>query len=309
MNPWDIELTVVTGLAYALSEQRALARDVERGLRRRLRRGAYVLEAEVAGLTPDALALLQMRAFAATSEQQPVFSHWSAVLLHGLPFLVSRTDLVDVTDDARTRPFEGSRLHRFPLGDGEIEQMNGLLCTSLLRTTVDVAGSAPYPEGVVVADAALRRSGSSRSDLEASVDRAGPRRAAARIGAVVRFADGASESAAESISRVTMHRLGLPAPVLQHEFFDADGFAARVDFWFPDARAAGEMDGRSKYLDPSMNRGDPARVVYDEKLREDRVRALGVRVARWGWAEAGSTTLLGRRLAAVGVFPTRLASR
>jgi hypothetical protein len=49
-------------------------------------------------------------------------------------------------------------------------------------------------------------------------------------------------------------------------------------------------------------------VVYEEKLREDRIRATGIRVARWGWAEAGSTTLLGRRLAAVGVLPTRLAS-
>lgn len=105
-----------------------------------------------------------------------------------------------------------------------------------------------------------------------------------------------------------MHRIGLPTPVLQHEFFDADGFVARVDFWFPDAGAVGEMDGRAQYLDPAMNRGDAARVVYEEKLREDRVRALGVRVARWGWPEAGSTTLLGRRLAAVGVLPTRLAS-
>jgi hypothetical protein len=102
-----------------------------------------------------------------------------------------------------------------------------------------------------------------------------------------------------------MHRLGLPAPVLQHTFFDDDGFVARVDFWFPDAGAVGEVDGRAKYVDPAMNKGDPALVVYREKVREDRIRALGPRVARWGWREAGSVTLLSRRLAAVGVLPVR----
>src|SRR5947209_4392691 len=133
MNPWDIELTIVTGRGFAVSEQRALARDVERGLRRRLRRGAYVLEADLAGLPEGALGLLRIRAFAATAERDPVFSHWSAVLLHGLPFLVTRTGLVDVTDETRTRPLEGARLHRSPLKDEEIELVQGLRCTSMLR--------------------------------------------------------------------------------------------------------------------------------------------------------------------------------
>jgi hypothetical protein len=308
MDPWDIELTILTGRTHAVSEHRALARDVERGLRRRLRRGVYVVEADLKGLAPWALAVLRIRAFAATAEQQPIFSHWSAVLLHGLPFLVRRTDVVDITDDRRTRPLEGVRLHRSPIMNGEIERMHGLLCTTALRTAVDIAGGAAFAEAVVVADTALQRTGATRSDLESAIALAGPRRAVRKIAAVACFADGASGSPAESLSRVTMHRLGLPAPVLQHEIFDADGFVARVDFWFPAARAVGEMDGRAKYLDPEMNSGDPARVVYEEKLREDRIRATGIRVARWGWAEAGSTTLLGRRLAAVGVLPTRLAS-
>lgn len=304
-NPWDIELTVVTGRSHALSEQRALARDVERGLRRRLRRGAYVLESDLQGLTERAMAVLRMRAFAATAAERPVFSHWSAGVLQGLSSLVDDPDLLDVTDRSRTRPLEGARLHRSPLTDGEIHTVNGLLCTSPLRTAVDVAGAAAFAEAVVVADSALGITSSDRATFAAAVDLAGPRRAAAKIEAVLRFADGASGSAAESLSRVTMHRLGLPAPVLQHTFFDDDGFVARVDFWFPHASAVGEVDGRSKYVDPAMNRGDPALVVYREKVREDRIRALGPRVARWGWREAGSTTLLGRRLAAVGVLPAR----
>ncbi|MGN6742626.1 MAG: hypothetical protein ACTHJL_04930 [Amnibacterium sp.] len=304
-DPWEIELTVVTGRSHPVAEQRALARDVERGLRRRLRRGAYVLEADLQALTGSGTAILRMRAFAATVAEQPLFSHWSAVVLHGLTSLRDGADLLDVTDGSRTRPLEGARLHRAPVTDEEIRSVNGLLCTAPLRTAVDVAGSAAFAEGVVVADSALGVTASDRPAFAAAVDLAGPRRAAAKIDAVVRFADGASGSAAESLSRVTMHRLGLPAPVLQHTFFDGDGFVARVDFWFPEACAVGEVDGRGKYVDPTMNKGDPALVVYREKLREDRIRALGPRVARWGWREAGSTALLGRRLASVGVLPLR----
>jgi hypothetical protein len=94
----------------------------------------------------------------------------------------------------------------------------------------------------------------------------------------------------------------VPAPELQHDFFDRWGrLIARVDFWWPELRVAGEVDGRVKYFDPRLSGGDPARVVYAEKRREDAVRALDVRFARWGWEEAGSSSLLRPCLAAAGV--------
>jgi hypothetical protein len=118
---------------------------------------------------------------------------------------------------------------------------------------------------------------------------------------VLEFADARAESVGESVSRVTMAELGLPAPVLQHRFFDADGFIGTVDFWWPELGVIGEFDGRVKYFDPRMSRGDPAAVVYREKYREDRLRGLGPRVVRWGWPEAISAARLGPRLAAAGV--------
>ncbi|WP_226356017.1 hypothetical protein [Pseudonocardia sp. ICBG601] len=50
----------------------------------------------------------------------------------------------------------------------------------------------------------------------------------------------------------------------------------------------GEFDGRIKYgrrLDPG---GDLEEVLWREKLREDAIRAEGVAVVRWVWADLHS---------------------
>ena len=46
----------------------------------------------------------------------------------------------------------------------------------------------------------------------------------------------------------------------------------------------GEADGDIKYLDPAIPNGRTAEeVVSDEKVREDRFRALPRTVTRWRW--------------------------
>jgi hypothetical protein len=88
--------------------------------------------------------------------------------------------------------------------------------------------------------------------------------------------DGA-ESVLESISRVRLCKRGLPEPILQQEFHDQRGFVGRVDMWWPQWRLIGEADGMGKYDDPQDLRR--------EKIREDRLRALGLSVVRWTWNE------------------------
>lgn len=67
---------------------------------------------------------------------------------------------------------------------------------------------------------------------------------------------------------------------------------ARVDFWWPQCRVVGELDGRVRYradVVPGTRDGvDPADVVWREKLREDRIRATGATVVRCTWDEAWS---------------------
>jgi hypothetical protein len=78
----------------------------------------------------------------------------------------------------------------------------------------------------------------------------------------------------------------IPVPTLQRRFFDSDGrFVARTDFdW--EGRLVGEFDGLVKYGGGSMTPGQtPSDVVIAEKIREDRLRQMGIEVVRWVWAD------------------------
>ena len=65
---------------------------------------------------------------------------------------------------------------------------------------------------------------------------------------------------------------------------------AVVDGWYAEAAVAVEFDGRVKYVRPAYG-GRPEDVLFDEKLREDLLRSVGVRFVRLvdeplgrGWA-------------------------
>ena len=175
--------------------------------------------------------------------------------------------------------------------------LDGFLATSLARTVVDVARSSTFREGVAIADAALHglrdhtgralRKPVDKGELLDELIAAGSRRGVAQARAVIDFADGASESPGESCSRVGFRILGLPAPLLQQEFRDRLGLIGFTDFWWPECRLMGEFDGGSKYTDLTFLRGrTPGRALADEKRREDRLRATGRGMSRWGWAIA-----------------------
>lgn len=174
-------------------------------------------------------------------ESSNVFSHVSAAVIHGLP--VNWKDLKLVTMIRRT-PGHGIggpqlRVRNTRLASSEVEVLDGLPVTTLERTVCDLARLSPFEWGVVAADAALHR-GHSADMLKATLW-AHPRlHGVAKAKRVLSFADGLSESPAESISRVAMARFGLPTPVLQFEIFDDDGvLVARSDFGWPDLGVVG----------------------------------------------------------------------
>jgi hypothetical protein len=72
---------------------------------------------------------------------------------------------------------------------------------------------------------------------------------------------------------------GLPRPELQVEIHSAAGFIGRVDAWYEEAAVAIEFDGQVKYTDP-LYASSPGKVLWEEKRREDAMRAVGVRVVR-----------------------------
>ena len=70
----------------------------------------------------------------------------------------------------------------------------------------------------------------------------------------------------------------MPVPEQQVKFYDRKRQIGIVDFFWDEQATVGEFDGRLKYT------GQPnADALYEEKRREDRLRALGLEVVRFGY--------------------------
>ena len=290
-------LLLTARITLAGGDVRSLQREAERGTLHRLRRGAYV-DAEAWRVADSrARALLHLRAYAATARVPPIFTHESAAVVHDLPLLSIQPALLHVaaSSDSGGRPRDGVRRHR--ANTIAWEEVDGLHITPVERTVIDLAELLPFRDAVVAADAALRR-GFTRRHLDDSAAESNPK-GTRRVQRVIDFASPLSESVGESVSRVAIHELGFPAPVLQHPFWDRSGPIGRVDFWWPERQLIGEFDGRIKYL--GNLGGPPQEVVWHEKRREDRLRALGPGVARWVWHDLEHPESLAALLSSAGL--------
>ncbi|MGO4236296.1 hypothetical protein [Pseudarthrobacter sp. YAF2] len=197
----------------------------------------------------------------------------------------------------------------------ETVQRQGFAVTTLPQTVMDCLVRLELPDAVAVADAVLGPgrnpgAGLTRQQL---IDGANGLASAAkrrRFQEVLALANEASESVGESRSRAFIHVLGLPAPVLQHVFHDRDGFIARTDFFWPEAKVIGEFDGDAKYLDEALLAGvSTQEAILAEKKREDRLRALGYKVVRWDWKTLSNPDALRQRLIAAGIRPRKTPPR
>jgi hypothetical protein len=167
---------------------------------------------------------------------------------------------------------------RAPLPAGDVVVRGPLRVTSPTRTLIDRAREWPLADAVIAMDAALL------------AQRTTP-----------------AESALETRGRLRIVGAGLPTPELQVEIRVNGRLVAVVDAWFEEAALAIEFDGRVKYTDPWRGR-DRAQVLWEEKRREDELRALDVRVVRMVDADVGTgwpraDTRLREQLARPG--PTR----
>lgn len=281
----------------------------------RVARGAYVDEPYWAGLGARDRYLLRIRAVAESRGARPVLSHWSAAAIHGLPIIGPWPDRVHVTQDAAlgTRSRGVVVRHSLPLSESDVVEIDGLLVTSLARTVIDLAVASAAVSALASMDAALHVDRFNRQptrltpgELLQSWEARLPFRGHARARDLIDFSVPNADSPIESVSRWNMRLMGCPPPILQQSHFDAQGFIADTDFSWPEFDTVGESDGDQKYLDPAFRNGRSAdRVVLDEKIREDRLRALPKVVVRWRWAVALNPELLCRRLTGAGI-PMRI---
>ncbi|MDQ0729974.1 hypothetical protein [Arthrobacter sp. B1I2] len=187
------------------------------------------------------------------------------------------------------------------------------LCPGLVETTVDVMSSTNLSRALVVADGAalkLSRDGSlpagtslwSLPEIRTRILALPHAAAVNRAKRAATLASPLPESVGESYSRAVFELLGFEQPALQHAFADREGFIGRSDFWWPAQGVVGEFDGKSKYVQAALRGGITAEeAVYREKIREDRIRALGHGFVRWRWVDLQNPDRLRAKLLAAGV--------
>ncbi|MBO1755778.1 hypothetical protein [Allobranchiibius sp. CTAmp26] len=291
-------LCVVTAAEDGPAAQQAHAARLQR-----VRRGAYVDRDGWEELSTDAQLLVRAHAISDSAERGRLFSHCTAARAWGLPTIGRQQSSVEIlVDDGRTGRSPGLIRRRTQnLPDGV--ELDGLLVTNPARTAVDIARVQSLASGVSVMDSALTRGLASRDELQAevwAVPRGGRGRQFAAL--ALALADKGGESAGESLSRVQLYMAGFPRPSLQVEFRDDQGFIGRVDMFWRELGVVGEFDGKTKYgVDARQSSAQAAEILWREKQREDRLRALGLTVVRWIWSDAWDVTPLLRRLRAAGL--------
>lgn len=262
-----------------------IRRMVAKGQFVRVRQGVY---ADLP-LSGDHRTDHRLRAQAASLmlDANKVFSHQTAGLLHGLPVWRPFLQRVAVTRNGHSGGRRTDDLHvrvaPLPLSDQAV--IDGLRVTSLARTAADLARTLPFDWGVPVIDAALA-AGLSVDLLAEQAQQATHWPGVRRLRAALEFGDPLAESPGESLSRVILSRLGLPAPDLQRRIYHSKSgiLLGRPDFCWPALRIIGEFDGRVKYT-CGIDSDDLAEVVMREKQREHNLRADDWSVIRWVWKE------------------------
>ncbi|WP_461023445.1 type IV toxin-antitoxin system AbiEi family antitoxin domain-containing protein [Thalassiella azotivora] len=287
--PADPELPAVFTRAQALTlgmTSAQVSRRVAAGRWRQLRRGVYCTEAAWRAAGHRSRRELAVRAAVSALSGPLWVSHASAALLHGLP-VPGREPGVFLTRQppGSARYLDGVTVEVATVPAGDRRTAHGLPVTSVRRTVADCLRHCSPRDGLAVLDAALARSPDLREDVGRVLADCEIWPYSARAHRVVRLGDGRRESPLESWSAWEMDVHGVPAPEPQFVVRDAWGdFVARVDFWWDDVAVAGEADGLVKY-DVSRGTGEVQRALVEEKRREDRLRALGIEVVRWGAAD------------------------
>ncbi len=252
----------------------------------RVRRGVYTRAADWAGLrTRSDRCRQESRAASLNMWTDHVLSHQSAALEHGMPVLLPQPFLPHITRPGvlGSRRRGGVVHHKAVFHDDQVVERNGFDVLDPARTAVDIARCSGERAGLVACDAALR-AGATRARLwlavEPMVSWPGVRTARRVIGLADRGADGPGES----LLRLMVHELGLGRPETQFALTDARR-TAYCDVVL--GRHVFEFDGRLKY-EPTHRGGvsdDPARALWEEKLRQDWIASHRLGVSRVVWSE------------------------
>ncbi|MFV0252992.1 MAG: type IV toxin-antitoxin system AbiEi family antitoxin [Beutenbergiaceae bacterium] len=299
----------------------ALRPAIASGELRRVRRGAYRRPAagEQRWQSQQRDTLARCVAVAERLECEFAFSHQTAALLLGWPVAMQpQVHLTQTSHPSKCRQDDLTRHFASTLPEQDLTRVHGLPVTSPERTLLDCARILPAPEGLIVCDGGLRvlasmsnfdridsleRQAVLRRALLARLSALGPVRNVVRARAVLRHADGLSQSPGESRVRWLGLAIGLPEPTLQWQVTcDGDRYFTDIAWLGEQWTVAAEYDGAIKYGTASAT----PQALVAEKIREDRIRATGAAVVRFTSSDLAD--LAGARSRLLAAFPPSVAA-
>ncbi|GAA4174462.1 hypothetical protein GCM10022287_18390 [Gryllotalpicola koreensis] len=251
-----------------------------------------------------------------THSGRVIFAGETALAIHGFPLLggvPSRVELLEPPASGRRRVSD-TTVHFDEFREQDVQPWGEFFVTTPARTLADAAKWLPRAKAVSALDFALNadRAEPRQRAVQAEVLDALAASAAVRnrvaAQAAVDFANGASGSVGESVSRVLMDAFGFPVPQLQVRHAARPGGRRWyfTDFEWPEFGLIGEFDGLVKLRQAEFRNGrDAVQVVIDEKLREDFLRS-GIRdFVRWDWSYLREPLRLRTLLVAHGLPASR----
>lgn len=272
-------------------DARVLPTMVRRGWWRRLQYGVYVdqLVRDAAMAEPHDLHLL-MAAAALHGMLMPAYAFGvTAALVHDLPLPHDAPHHIDLIREpnAETRArsqrtprddgLQAVRIRCHELGPEQVTRVNGLPAVHRQLAAVSAAAMLKLDWAVAILDAVAWERPEAIVAMHDVADHWPLLRGIGTVRAALPLVRPGAQTPLESHSRLRLVRSGLAEPELQVPLYDRAGLIGLVDMYWPDLGVVGEADGALKY----EGREDLLR----EKAREDRLRALGLAVVRWTWAE------------------------
>ncbi|MCC9146200.1 MULTISPECIES: hypothetical protein [unclassified Arthrobacter] len=294
----DPEFLFAADDALSGARRSTLARRCGNGEVVRVRPGVYVAAAAWDQLPRWERDRLRIKAAIEKGHGQRVLVQESAAVIWGIPVIGATPDIMLLA----SRTSHGRRRGDLRWTErrllAPVVQRDGVQLTSRIQTVLDMAAYLPFQRAVPAMDHVLRPdpvrmlAPLRKSDLLNTAALLPDQAKRSRARQVIDFADGRSESPGESYSRAVLYRQGFPVPELQQEFFSAGGkFLGRTDFYWSEQRLVGEFDGAVKYGRGALASAEVTALrpswetLTQEKRREDAIRAMGVRFARWSWED------------------------
>lgn len=209
---------------------------------------------------------------------------FSAALEYGLWVSKPQLSKIHVVAPSPSHVRMSRYVHRHYRLPDDLANLNGTQVTSLMRTVLDCSYEASFPEGLAIADSAIRFCGLDRDKFAEYVKvNAKGHAGAQRARMIAAYCAGQSENGGESIVRGRIIELGYAAPMgIQVEFEDpvADGGVFRVDMLFrrdDGSEVIGEVDGWDKYGERLR---ETKQALIEERQRESHLTASGRPVMR-----------------------------